>query len=661
MQGAPLMPPDLSDNHGKTEPPSERHLLSLGRKFALPASAGATGFGAAPWGVRAGAQGVVMTGMGDRRTYDRARRLRTLAGTAGLIAAALPVAAFAQATPQIPTREEIQRPTLPPAAPPAEQIVAADDSIERAPCPLANPEFADVRITLKGVQFSGVEGIDPSMLDASWSGRVGQELPIAIVCDIRDRAATMLRAKGYLAAVRVPPQTIGDGVVRLDILAARMTRVEVRGDAGANERLLQRYLARLDDAPVFNILDAERYLLLARDIPGLDARLTLRPGGAPGEVVGEVTVVRTPAIFDFNVQNFGSRDVGRWGGIARARVAGLTGMGDVTTASVYSTADFDEQQVLQLGHEFRVGGEGLRLGGSYTYAWTRPDITGLPIKSNTQVVSLFASYPVTLTQAHSLVVGGGFDLIDQDIKLGGVPLNRDRLRVFNLRADANWIDPASVAGRGGYNPSEPRWSLSTSFEARQGVDFLGASDDCGPGGTACFLPGAIPLTRVEGKPDAFLVRASALAEWRPVKLFTLSAAPRAQWASDPLLAYEEFSGGNFTVGRGFDPGTVIGDSGVALSLEARYGSLVPANVKSVSVQPFAFFDAAWVWNEDSAFDGLDPQKLYSAGGGVRIAYGDRARLDLTLAAPLNRPGFLPKRPDPRLLVTLTTQFGVRAR
>src|SRR3546814_7629150 len=63
------------------------------------------------------------------------------------------------------------------------------------------------------------------------------------------------------------------------------------------------------------------------------------------------------------------------------------------------------------------------------------------------------------------------------------------------------------------------------------LDFLGASDDRGPGGAACFLPGAVPLSRIEGKPVAFLVRANVLAEWRPARLFTLSAAPRAQWAA----------------------------------------------------------------------------------------------------------------------------------
>lgn len=597
----------------------------------------------------------------DQRKAGSGRWKAALTGSAALAAVAVPGAALAQATPQIPTREEIQQPVLPPAVPPGERIVTADDSIERAPCPLANPEFSNVRITLRSVQFSTVEGIDSAMLDASWSDRVGQELPVSVVCDIRDRAATMLRSRGYLAAVRVPPQTIDDGVVRLDILAARMTRIEVRGDAGANEGLLQRYLSRLDDQPVFNIVDAERYLLLARDIPGMDARLTLRPGSAPGEVVGEVTVARTPVMFDANIQNFGSHDVGRWGGVARVRFAGLTGMGDLTTASFYASGDPKEQKVLQLAHEFRVGGDGLRFGANYTYAWTRPDIAGLPIKSNTQIVSLFAAYPLILTQARRLTIAGGIDIIDQDIGLGPVPINRDRLRVLNLRADAGWIDAASVAGRNGYSPAEPRFSLATSVEARQGLNALGASKDCGPTGAACFLPGRVPLTRIEGKPDAFLIRANANAEWRPTKLFTLAASPRAQWASDPLLSYEEFSGGNFTVGRGFDPGTIIGDSGVGVALEARYGSFVPANTRSFAFQPFAFFDAGWVWNKDRAFAGLNPQKLYSAGGGVRVAYGDVARVDVTLAVPLNRAGFLTERPDPRLLVSLTTQFGVRAR
>lgn len=143
-----------------------------------------------------------MSGRGNqgqsRTIVERRRTIGPILVGTGLVLAALPVAAQAQAQAQVPaplapTREEILR-TPPPAAPPSnEQVVTADDTIERAPCPLANPEFSNVRITLRSVEFSNVEGIDPAMLAPAWSDRVGQDLPISVVCDIRDRAATALR------------------------------------------------------------------------------------------------------------------------------------------------------------------------------------------------------------------------------------------------------------------------------------------------------------------------------------------------------------------------------------------------------------------------------------------------------------------------------------
>lgn len=598
------------------------------------------------------------TGSANRPTQHRRQLWRGAGLLRSCCALALLLPIPAHGLQSIPTREQLAPPA--PTAPPrsAENAVTAEDSVERAPCPLANAEFSAIRFTLNRVEFSNAGPIDPALLDASWSAQKGSELSLAAICDIRDRAATALRAKGYLAAVRVPEQTIADGVVKLDILAARLVRVQVRGDAGSSEQLLARYLAKLDDQPVFNLREAERTLLLAREIPGLDARLTLRPGEVAGEVIGEVTVRRTPAMIDFNAQNFGTSDVGPLGLVARARLNGLTGLGDQTSVSFYTSGDVEEQKIAQISHEMRLGGDGFKLGASYTHAWTRPAIAALPIRSTTRITSLYASYPAILRQAERLVVTGGIDIIDQNISLGGLALNRDRMRILTLRSDHSWIDPASFTGRGGYSPAEPRWSFGSATEWRKGLGTLGASKPCGPLGAACFAPGLVPPTRIEGRADAFLVRWTGQAEWRPTPKFTLALSPRAQWADNPLLAYEEFSVGNFTVGRGYDPGTLIGDNGAAVSAEARLGSLIPASRRAISAQPFAFFDAAWVWNKDQALNGVGAQSLFSAGGGVRIAYGDIARLDFALAVPLKTAPLATSRGDARFLISLTTQFGV---
>jgi hemolysin activation/secretion protein len=185
----------------------------------------------------------------------------------------LPASALAQV--QAPTREEVTRPAPPPVQPPRSQL-EVEGGIERAPCALDNPQFRDIRFTLRGVEFDGLSEMAPEALAGSYAALVGREHPVSIICEVRDRAATMLRQAGYIASVEVPEQRIADGTVRFRVLMARLVDVRIRGDAGGAERPLANYLGKLKQQPVFNRFEAERYLLLANDLPGYNVRLTLR-------------------------------------------------------------------------------------------------------------------------------------------------------------------------------------------------------------------------------------------------------------------------------------------------------------------------------------------------------------------------------------------------
>jgi hemolysin activation/secretion protein len=578
-----------------------------------------------------------------------------------VLAGAAPLSLAAQTPPSPPTREEIERnaPAAPREQPPR---VTVEEGIERAPCPLADPRFANVSMTISGAQFDGLQVVAPEQLRSSWAEFAGHPVPVATVCEIRDRAATILRRMGYLAAVQVPPQKIADnGTVRFDVLMARLARIQVRGDAGRAEGLIARQLAKLQQQPVFNTHDAERYLLLVQDIPGYDARMTLRPAGtAPGEVIGEVAVTYTPVEIEAAVQNFGSRAVGRFGGLLRARLNGLTGLADTTTLAVYNTVDWHEQHVLQASHAFRLGSEGLTLGGDFTYAWTRPDIDpGDPFRTRTLIATLRAAYPLQRSQARNLLLTGGLDLSNQRVRFNGASLTADKLRVIFARLDFDALDARSIGSVSGFSAAEPRWRLGGSLELRQGLSIFDATKRCPRLAVSPFVAcPAVTPSRLEADPTAFVVRASAYGELRPTPRITLSVAPRAQIASAPLLTFEEFSAGNYTVGRGYDPGILSGDSGFGVQTEVRIGSLTPRGRDGFAVQPFAFFDAAWVWNKDRIFPPYprDPEHLYSAGGGLRAAWGDHARLDAFVAAPLTRTGLQSRRGDVRALVSLTVKL-----
>jgi len=265
----------------------------------------------------------VKLGRGPLRSQRGRRRRGFVHLSASFILSIAPSGASAQSTPppQVipPTREEVTRPAPAPALP--QGRLQVEGGIERAPCALDNPEFRSIHFVLRGAEFDGLQGLTRADVASTYAEYMGRDVPISVVCEVRDRAATVLRNAGYIAAVQVPEQRIEGGIIHFQVLMAHLTQVRVRGEAKGAEIALAAYLNRLTRRPLFNRYEAERYLLLASDLPGYTVRLTLRPAGtAPGDVIGDVTVQRLPAYADFIVQNGGSRELGRWGGLFRGQL-----------------------------------------------------------------------------------------------------------------------------------------------------------------------------------------------------------------------------------------------------------------------------------------------------------------------------------------------------
>ena len=555
---------------------------------------------------------------------------------------------------QAPTREELERRNRPRTAPRARLEVEGE--LERAPCALDRPDAANVRFTPTRVSFDNLRGLEADALREAYAPYIGTEQPITVVCEIRDRAATILRDAGYIASVEVPPQQIEDGHVRFEVLMAKLVGVRVRGTGGRAERLIASYLQRLTRGEVFNRFEAERYLLLVNDLPGYVVRLSLRSAeGARGEVIGDVTLLRTPIYADASIQNLGSEALGPWGLAFQGQINDVTGMGDKTTLTAYSTLDFQEQQTLQLAHDFLVGSEGLGFGAQITYARANPDLgdPGLDVKSKTLFATVAADFPFVRSQTRNLRGTLGLDYIDQDVTFNGLDLSRDRLRVAFVRLVGDWIAP--FEGSATYSLQEPRWRVAGTAELRQGLDIFGATQPC-VGLFGCFAPGVVPPSRIDADPFATVFRGSAYGEFRPWRNFTVALGARLQHSDSSLLTFEEFSIGNYTIGRGYDPGIAIGDRGGGIQAELRYGSVYRPSSSGIAAEAFVFLDEAWTDNEPLGGAPGEEEQLTSIGVGIRMAIAETNRLELMVAAPIDRVAILGRQPDPRILLTFSTSL-----
>ncbi|MET0363194.1 MAG: ShlB/FhaC/HecB family hemolysin secretion/activation protein, partial [Sphingobium sp.] len=179
------------------------------------------------------------------------RRIACLAGT--MVALMWAGAGGAQVQPDravLPTRDDLR--PVPDARTAVQPRLSIVDDIERSPCPLADPKFAGVTVPVTNVTFNNLKGVTAEEMRAAWAPFAGTRQPVAVLCEIRDAAATIVRKHGYLAAVQVPTQRIEKGEIRMEMLYARVVAVRARGETQGAEAMIARYLKPLSEDEVFD-------------------------------------------------------------------------------------------------------------------------------------------------------------------------------------------------------------------------------------------------------------------------------------------------------------------------------------------------------------------------------------------------------------------------
>ena len=529
-----------------------------------------------------------------------------------------------------PSREELNPARRVETPRPAPDLFSAPDA---GPCPLAEDP---VPLTVTSVRLQGLESTPAQALAPAYARFLNRsDGTAADLCLIRDAVGEALFARGILARVEIPPQTIGtEGVAVLEVIEAHVVNVTVRGDPGPAGPALARYAAKLRGMSPFDINRVQRYLLLASDLPGLRVRAAVRPspGGERGAVDIDFDVQRDPQDLIVNAQNLQAKATGRWGLLGQVDFNSFTPLGEKTSLVAYRTVH-DEQWVVQGVEQARIGGEGLTALVSVAYGESRPGdvLKPLRLRSTSIVANAELSYPVVRRRRENLWIAAGLELVDQETRIAGAgTLIHDEIRVAYIEARADrthyW------AGR----PMVGRAVLGL----RQGVEGQGARDDGDP-----------LLSRFEADPGALVAygRGELLAVLSP--RLTFVGRLEGQYSKQPLVAYEEYTVGALTIGRGYDPAFVSGDSALAGSLELRAGPFQPR--AGWPLTPFAFFEAVRTWDRDV---GGFAQTLKSAGVGVQLPLGERGVADITWACPLDRRDGDRARPSPRLTVNFTTRF-----
>jgi hemolysin activation/secretion protein len=532
---------------------------------------------------------------------------------------------------------------------PAPTPGAVQDTLRPPPAPLPTPGTAavlrpedsptrpkqalDRTVVVQSLAISGNTLISSAELEAEVAFVIGQALNIEQIYAIADTLTALYRARGYSASsVFLPEQRVDSGVIRLEVVEARVGQTFIEGAGIYDEDVLRATLRGLEDGAFLRDDLLERQVLILNERPGLDARLFLEPGLEFGTSNIVLKLTEDPGDLSVSLDNHGSEVIGE----RRLTVAGAlnspSGVGD-------------------------------RLSGSYLYAEDGL-LTALSLAYMRPVGQRDATFTVSASRSDYEIAGAAFAALgisgdSTNLRLEyGRPLHVSRYRNSGFRLALNRIETTSevtsVAIREATDITHAEWLYIASRVDPQTTESWSFSAGLASNFQRQDVPGADP----DGiDPSAMLAKLELDGAWGyPLsRRWFINTRGSLQWTPEPLPDTQKFSvGGPYSL-RGYGASEARGDSGASLTLELQRVGRVGLTAFSGSL----FVEGAVLRTEDRVAANTPvpgtSTSLQSAGLGFHMNANGRFSLGLTWATPIG--SYVPLQgDDPRLWATVAVQF-----
>jgi hemolysin activation/secretion protein len=466
---------------------------------------------------------------------------------------------------------------------------------------------------VKGLSILGNSLFDTPTLHSLVADAEGKTLTLPQLHTLIARLSDYYHAHGYpLARAIIPAQTIQSGLVRIDIIEARYSKISLENTSRVTDPLLLSTLSNLQSGQPIAQSTLDHALLLLSDIPGVAVNATLKPGDAVGTSDLMVATTPTPAVVGTAaLDNFGNRYTGR------ARIGGTLEVisplrhGDALSLSGLSSGS--GMNYGRLGYDTLLNGEGTRFGVAYSalrYKLGDP-LSSLDAHGTAEITSLWARQPLLRSADLNLYGEIRYDLLQLHDHIDASAITTDRHLgngTASLIGDAR--DTLFSGGLTSWNVGVTAGQVDFDDRAAQAADAATA--------------------RSGGRFDKWTANLDRVQNLSPAN--SLYVAVFGQWANGNLDASQKMvEGGVYTV-RAFDMGAISADTGYLETAELRHDLGFAGQGRW---QALAFLDSAQLTvNRNPWVPGKNTATISGAGVGLNWTGPDRWSVRSHIAARL---------------------------
>ncbi|CAB4052143.1 Heme/hemopexin transporter protein HuxB [Paraburkholderia phenoliruptrix] len=433
-------------------------------------------------------------------------------------------------------------------------------SVQPAAPPEATSRESQLSFTVNAFDFAGaLSDEEQQRVDAFLTPWRGRSVTIAQLHALRDALTAVLYHGGdSLVRVILPPQTVTDGVVRLDIVRGHIESIHIDNTSDVATERLREILQMSRDGPP-SLREIQRNARLAEEVPGVaSATPTLSAGREPGGTMVTVDVKPGDRFYGAAVMdNGGSRQAGwrRFG--VTGGVSNMLGLGDQFKATAYLTPRFMQTKTGEDGrtrlgrisYDMLTGSGASRAGIAYSHVdyALGGAFAGLGTGS-ANVVSVYGVRPVIRSGTVGLDVGATLNFKrSSDEKFNDILRTGERSVVASLRAEGtllgsiserrNLVQYSATVSRGTATQNESDYSGSAATLNGRRFDFYKAEP------SVAYVQAITPTIRA-------------------------SVQMRGQWASRSLDSSERLGLGGPSAVRAYDQNAAAVDDGIILSIAA---------------------------------------------------------------------------------------------
>ena len=516
--------------------------------------------------------------------------------------------AIAQITPRPINPSPQPLPQIEPLPPP-------DDLLQPQPVPSLSPQLPPLqipgKITVSQFAVIGSTVFSPIKLAEVLKPFTGRPISFAELLQAQTTVTQLYFDQGYITSgAFIPPQTLQDGTVVIEVIEGQMAEIEISGLKRLNSSYIRSRIEPGIQTPL-NQNQLFQYLQLLQLNPlieRLSANLTA--GTRPGLSRLEIEVEEAPAFFaQLSADNLRSPSVGSVRLQATTSHNNLTGLGDRLNVTYYRTEGSNTLDELSYTIPLNSKNGTISLRHRRTSSEIIEDpFNELDIDTNFRTYEISFRQPIYQTPSTEIVLGLTGSVEESQTTLSDEPF------------------PGSIGAEddGEINISSLRFfqeyafrSTKEVFVARSefslGINVFGATvNNQAPDGRYFSWRGQAQYLRLLAPETVFLIRSDI--QLAPISLFS----------------QEQFSlGGGLSI-RGYRQDALLADNGMFISTEFRFPILRARNWDAIlQLTPFVDFGTVWNSNELELIE----DTLSSVGVGLRFQVGSRFSAQLDWGIP----------------------------